>query len=229
MNLMNIISKIVAIVFILVASNQIHAQNSSRSLIAVEDYLDKLMNLESAGGNLFCKSENDGKHIRFENCKEFSILREQGCFGYTTIEIKQEANYRKLCEEISVVKQGQTVATNYFDLSSPDWWKALPAEIIPMPAGIYSDESWNIAETELAKLVNGKLLGDIVTKKQMVKNGVFSLILDTDKDECGEILDLLEFSPVLLADFDNDGVAELLIKGFRIDTSILAFLDQAIV
>jgi hypothetical protein len=50
---------------------------------------------------------------------------------------------------------------------------------------------------------------------QAAKNSEVELVLRVSKQDCDEGLDVLRFSFVLPADFDHDGIAELLIRGFR--------------
>jgi len=200
---------------LLVGCDQINAQYSESALMSVEEYQKKLAKFESEGGVLFCESKEGGKREKFDSCKHFTVLQDQGCYGLSTPEIGFELWYASNCEEIEAIKQARNVNTNYFELNHPNWWRSLPAEIIPMPGGIYSEESWSLEKSELNRLVSGKLLGELKFKSQVVKNGEVELVLSSTKEDCGEIRDVLVFSPVLLADFDNDGVAELLIKGHR--------------
>lgn len=217
---MKIISKMVIITILLFLSNQLFAQNTSLALVSLEEHLENLMNWEAKGGELLCVSEKSKERIKYKSCEQFLNLQEQRCYGDSTLWMSRSLGYRKLCKEMKILRNGQTVTTNFFDLNSSDWWKSLPAEIIPLSAGIYSERTLEAEKSKLEKMVNGKLLKDIKTPKQSVKNGVITLILNIEeRDLCGEVHDVFEFSPVLLADFDNDGVAELLIKGSRMNTS----------
>ena len=203
-----------------VFSDQTNAQDLEQSLMTIEEYLEELKSVESEEGNLFCPNQDGEKWFKYNNCKEFMTLRQQGCYGNSTYDMKVEYRHKNACEEIEAVKQASTVNTNYFILNSKDWWQSLPAEIIPMKGGIYSDKSWARGKIELDKLVSGKLLGDLNYKNESVNNDMVKFILGTRIFEsCGEINDILLFHPVLLADFDEDGIAELLLKGYRADMS----------
>lgn len=205
---------------------ELYISDISKKFTSLEKYLEEFKSFELDGGNLFCDDSRDGKRTKFNNCKEFSILRKNGCFGYTTPEIKHESYYANNCKKINAMQKGKMVTKHFFDFSSPNWWKPLPAEIIPLPGGIYSDDSLIHFESELKKW-QGKFLGDLNLENKSSKSGVVELILNTDKElDCGEIHDLLHFSAVLLADFDNDNTAELLIEGYRMNISESCFLGS---
>jgi hypothetical protein len=203
-------------ILLIIYSNQVNAQGSESTLMSPEGYLKSLLSFESTGGTLYCPDIEGEKHHKFNSCKDFMLLQNQGCFGYATPEIAVELRYKETCDEIEAVKQVRPVNVNYFNLNSQDWWKLLPAEIVPMPGGIYTDDSWSQEKSELDKLVSGKLLGELKFKNVVAKNGEVELTLNSSKEDCGEIHDKLKFSARVLADFDNDGIAELLIKGYRI-------------
>jgi hypothetical protein len=193
----------------------------------IDEYRTELSLEEKSGGKLYCEKSTDKKRENFSSCESFLNLQKRGCYGRSTRAIGTELRYEMLCREIEVLNLAKSTAINYFELESDDWWKLLPADIIPMPGGVYSDASWKGAKITREKLVKNKLLGDSnVEKVTFVKDGVV-LILNTRADECGVVEDHLKISPVLLADFDKDGIAELLIKGYRLFLSESCHLGSA--
>jgi hypothetical protein len=195
--------------------------------MSVKEYLNVLKSTEGKGGSLFCKSKGGGESFKYGNCADFKSLKKKGCYGYTTREMGAEITYEGICDEINAIKRAGPATIDYFNPNAQGWWKSLPAEIIPISGGAYSDDSYAQAKAERRKLVSGKTLGQLQVKSQTVKNGQIELVLNIDKDECGEIRDTFGFWTVLLADFDNDGISELLIKGFRRYESESCFLGTA--
>lgn len=196
-------------------SNKINAQDFESTLMSVEGYLKELKNFELEGGELFCENKEGEKDIEYHNCREFMLLQEQGCYGFSTHAIGLAIRYESTCDEIKAVRQARVAAKNFFKLDAKDWWQSLPAEIIPLPGGLYEDEILAREEYKLKNVFAGKLLRDLKFDNILGSNREVELVLSTTKEECGEIRDVLHFSPVLLADFDNDAIAELLIKGYR--------------
>ena len=184
--------------------------------ITLDQYKEALLVLENRGGRLYCP---DGEEKSFENCTTFTALREQGCYGYSTAERRMEANYSDNCLELESLSSAQSFKENFFDLETKDWWKWMPAEIIPVSGGIYSDESWRAAQKRRDTLVKGKRLDQINLQQVSTYLDRIEIIIGTKKESCGDIEDYLEIDTMLLADFNNDGVAELLLKGFRLDRS----------
>jgi len=186
---------------------------------AIYDYSKDLLSKVQSGGTLYCEDNSIGKNIEFKNCESFTTLKKQGCFGYSTYAMSVESRYSIVCSEINTIKKASSSKVNFFALDSPNWWKSIPAEVIPMSGGIYSDESWNIAKLERDKFVAGKVLGDLQLVNLSIESGVFNAILSESTQECGLVNDTFKLSVKLLADFDQDGIAELLLKGYRVDNS----------
>ncbi|WP_186505089.1 hypothetical protein [Neptunicella marina] len=184
---------------------------------AIDLYLADLHKTEQRGGSLYCEKDEDNH--QFKSCEAFNQLKQQGCYGNSTYAMSVELNYERLCNQIDRLKNAKLTKVNYFDLSSPNWWQAIPAEIIPMSGGIYSDDSWKIAQQNRQKLVSGKQLGELNLSNTSSDTATLELILATDKQACGEINDTFNLSVKLVADFDNDGIAELLLQGYRVDRS----------
>jgi len=88
-----------------------------------------------------------------------------------------------------------------------------------MSGGVYSDESWEMAAAKRQKLVVDKLLGVLAFSEIESGHGRFAATLEITELECGEIHNRLEMAATLLADFDGDGIAELLLEGYRVDRS----------
>lgn len=88
-----------------------------------------------------------------------------------------------------------------------------------MSGGVYSDESWKIAAAEQQELVAGKMLGELPLSEIEAGQGRLATTVETTELYCGEVYNRLEMKATLLADFDRDGVAELLLEGYRVDRS----------
>ncbi len=180
-------------------------------------YFEKLLEDEKIGGRLSCEkdAEENFEIVEFNSCDAFFELQEKGCFGHTTLDMNVEHWYMGVCNEIEAFKQASVSAVDYFDLDAPDWWKRLPAEVIPMPSGIYTQEAWNEESLEREKKVSGKLFGELDFVDVTVENEGIEVILASQNMDCGEVIDFFYMRPILLADFDNDGIADLLLKGTR--------------
>jgi hypothetical protein len=124
-----------------------------------------------------------------------------------------------MCSKKSALVTARDSQENYFAFESADWWKPLPAAVIPMSGGVYSGESWEIASSRREELVADKQLGDLPFSEIESSNGRFAATLEITNLECGEIRNRLEMEATLLADFDGDGVAEALLEGYRVDRS----------
>ena len=186
---------------------------------AIYEYTKDLLSKVQSGGVLYCEENSIGKKIEFKSCESFTALKKKGCFGNSTYAMSVESRYSMVCGEINTIKQASSSKINYFELESSDWWKSIPAEVIPMSGGIYSDESWNLAKLERDKLVAGKVLGDLKLVNLSRESGVLNINLSKSTQECGLVYDTFKLSAKLLADFDQDGINELLLKGYRVDNS----------
>ncbi len=193
---------------------------------SVDEYLGQLAIQEAGGGELYCEDATGEKRQPFNSCDGFEKLRERGCYGYTTYEINSELRYADACETIKVLRASNKAAIHYFDLISENWWRSLPAEVIPMPGGIYSDESWDAANKAREELVTGKTLGEISFAEMSSEPGLLTATLTTQQIECGDIRDEILLEATLLADFDGDNVAELMLQGYRADQSDSCFLGS---
>jgi len=191
------------------------AQNSPKN----NEYLKSLHEHESSGGSLYCKNESGGTRQNFNSCESFQSLLNKGCFDYSTAGIKMKAGYSKLCEDLKVLNTANPVSTIFFNFNFDYWWKDLPAEIIPMSGGVYSDDSWEIAKIQREQLVKGKTLGEITFEKVYVTKDAFEAIISVNEDDCGGIRDYFKFSINYIADFNNDEIADLLITGVRLNQS----------
>lgn len=192
----------------------------------INAYSQSLRLKVASGGTLYCKENSKEKRVEFKSCQSFSALKEKGCFGDSTYDMGVESLYSQVCVEIKTIGKAASSKVNYFDLESSEWWKTIPAEVIPMSGGIYNDESWEIAKIERDELVVGKTLGDLHLSNLTKDAGVLNTIISKSTEECGQINDTLMISVTLLADFDQDGIAELLLKGYRVDSSDSCFLGS---
>jgi len=130
-----------------------------------------------------------------------------------------EIRYESMCGMMSALASAKDSNLHFFSIESADWWKTLPADLIPMTGGIYSDRSWEKAVAKRNALVEGKVLGELPFTEVVADRGRFAAAVEVTKSDCGEIRNHLEFSATLLADFDGDGIAELLLEGYRVNKS----------
>ncbi|MBE9203937.1 hypothetical protein IQ218_11410 [Synechocystis salina LEGE 06099] len=93
-----------------------------------------------------------------------------------------------------------------------------------MRSGIYSEKSWDNETKKLNQLTKDKLFGELEFQKIAMDNQSVELLLSTTTADCGMINDTLTLSAILLADFDQDCIAELLIKGDRRNVSQKCYL-----
>ena len=189
------------------------------SIATLDEYLVALRNDSQSGGELYCKNSSGGERHPYDSCESFSKLRDQGCFGDSMYDIGKESWFAATCAKVEALSDAQHSTEHYFSLETADWWQTLPAEIIPMSGGIHSDESWANAKQRRDEFVDGKNLDEIAVSEVSSLPGHFSATLELRKYDCGEIRDRLEMKAVMLADLDSDGIAELLIEGFRVARS----------
>lgn len=171
------------------------------------------------GGKLYCETESGGERHPYNSCESFSALREQGCFGYTTIEISWEIRHEATCAKIKALALATSTPSHYFTLELANWWEPLPAELIPMSGGLRSDAGWAIEKQKRDELVGGKELRQLPLMEITSEPGHFEATLELIKGECGETRNRVEINATVLADFDSDGIAELLVEGYRLDRS----------
>ena len=193
------------------------AQQSS--IASLDEYLVTLKNDSPNGGELYCETSSGGERHPYDSCESFSELRDKGCFGYSMYDISMESRFAAVCAKVEALSGAEHSSEHYFSLESADWWQTLPAEVIPMSGGIHSGESWAIAKQRRDEFVEGKILNEISMSEVSSEPGHFSATLELRKDDCGETRNRLEMNAAMLADLDGDGVAELLIEGYRVDRS----------
>lgn len=193
-------------------------------LSSLQDYLKALELREQNGATLYCEDISPAVREEFSSCKSFNSLRERGCYGYTSYEISREINYSDLCDKLNIARQANPSNISFIDIKSDNWWKKLPAEIMPVSGGIYNTELWEVAQDDRKKHVSGKLLGQLKFNSVRASRGKVEIIIETWEEGCGEVQDYFEFSPILLADFDGDGISELLLNGSRFKKSETCYL-----
>ncbi|TQV71102.1 hypothetical protein FLL45_22510 [Aliikangiella marina] len=185
--------------------------------ISIKEYKEALLVLEKRGGNLYCPDKNS--ETAFADCRSFEILREQGCYGYSTAAMRSESRYSDNCLELNKLRNTQTPKKSYFVLDNKTWWQDLPATIIPISGGVYSDESWKTSQRKRDTLVKDKRLKDLRLHKVSTYLDRVEIVIATKKLECGKVEDYLEIDTIVLADFNHDEIAELILKGHRVDRS----------
>jgi hypothetical protein len=202
-------------------------------LRSLDTYLSYLLDQEQAGGTMTCVSESSMEDVEYYDCEAFYDYKELGCYGWNTFDMYREDYYDGLCKLITRLNQANASSLDYFDLRSPDWWKSISAEVIPGRGGIYSKEEAEEAMRERDALVAGKRLGEIdFLSAEAFYDGeggyyCFEGILSSENYvDCGIVYDMFVFCPALIADFDQDGLGEMLISGSRNYESDECFLGS---
>jgi hypothetical protein len=169
-----------------------YSDDNEMPIASLDAYVDSLDSMFPEGGELYCESSSGGERIPYDSCEIFSQLRDQGCFGYSTYDMSMEMRYESMCSKKSALVTARDSQENYFAFESADWWKPLPAAVIPMSGGVYSGESWEIASSRREELVADKQLGDLPFSEIESSNGRFAATLEITNLECGEIRNRLE-------------------------------------
>ena len=200
----------------------------SQYMESINEYKESLFAQENSGGSLQCDSDAEPKTEDYKSCTSFYSLREKGCHGYNQFDMNQAAQYELLCREIKALDRASAASINYFDMESTDWWKSIPAEVIPYRGGINNQDGLDEERLFRDNLVVGKSLGDIDFVKLSVSPNSLVATLSTEEVEaCGRIEDVFYFRVALLADFDGDGISELWLKGSRAYQSETCHLGSA--
>jgi len=204
-------------------------RRNTPNMESVNEYRETLFVRENAGGSLSCGSDKTGwKSEDYRSCTSFYSLREKGCQGYKQRDMNEEARYELLCRDIKALDRASVASTTYFDVEATDWWKSIPAEVIPYRGGLYSKDAWDEDRLWRDNLVAGKSLGDIDFVKLSVSSNSLVASLSTEELEaCGTIDDVFSLRVALVADFDGDGIAELWLNGSREHQSETCSLGSA--
>ncbi|MFN2146031.1 MAG: hypothetical protein ACK2T7_11820, partial [Anaerolineales bacterium] len=107
----------------------------------------------------------------------------------------------------------------FFDLEEDDWWASIPAEVIPLRGGIYTAESAEQDRIEHEELVKGRTLGEMNFVEATASQKGLEAYLSIREIDCGLVIDFFSMNVAMLADLDDDGIAELLVKGYRANRS----------
>jgi len=197
---------------------EVLAQNSELLVKTIDEYKKNILKIEQRGGMLYCE-DSSKRRDAFNSCKSFHSLQKRGCYGSTTYEMGNEINYKRICKKIAAIGKATSSSMHFFNLDSKEWWKSLPASIIPIPGGIYNDQLLEHQKLEDKKLLSKRLLGKVNYESVTNKSDSVEIILSSSKEDCGVVQDELIMKAVLLADFDGDGISEMLIEGTRADYS----------
>ena len=203
-------------IFAFTQSN-VFADGEEYEHISIKEYKEALLVLENRGGSLYCPDLESDK--QFSDCKSFESLREKGCYGYSTAAMRMESRYSNNCMELNNLRKAKTPKQNFFDLSTKIWWQELPADIIPISGGVNSDESWKSSKDKRDSMVKGKLMKDLDLHQVSTFLDRVEIVIAVKQMECGEIQDYMEIDTIVFADFNNDEIAELMLKGHRVDRS----------
>lgn len=188
--------------------------------ITVDEYKEALFDFNYQGAMLYCEELPDrAKRQPYRNCREFKALKSKACFGNSTYDMAMEMRFAKACAELALIEQTSAPKVNFFDLTSGNWWWAIPAELIPMSGGIHSDEGYELAKQTHKTWVEGKLLKDVLNNVRSTKNHDIDVILAETTYDCGVVTDNFTMKLSLVTDFNHDGAADLLIQGYRVNRS----------
>lgn len=176
------------------------------------------------GSYLVCSGSEAGE---YHDCDSFYQLLEDGCIPWTSSDQNFSENYDNICQQYLQLGKISIPQVDYFNIESEEWWQNLTAEVIPLRGDVKSaPDMYPQANEEREKLVKGKLLGEIdflsvepnidAAYRNIHRRYLFiiGMVEEWEEDAC-EVWDEFVFSPVLLADFDQDGVGELLLSGGR--------------
>ncbi|WP_105212951.1 hypothetical protein [Pseudoalteromonas sp. T1lg22] len=189
---------------------------SLKALQAIEEFKEPFIHMIEDGGEFFCPDvDGEGSLIRYASCEEYSALTKRGCYGKSREEFGRELVYGAACAELTLLDQVKVAKENHFDMDSANWWHHIPASIIPLPGGIESDEMKQQAQGELETLVKGKTLGELSLVNNQSHPRLFEAVLGSHTRECGVVKDTLKLSVQLIADFNGDGKADLLLSSTR--------------
>lgn len=192
----------------------------------IDKYKENLIIQESKGGGLSCPGDSGWEDKKYSDCISFYALKDIECYGYSTPAIYRERAYDEICNLINLMDQIATSELDSFDLDPDNWWKNLPAEIIPVRGGTFAPGEFKYEKQIREQLVLNKSLDEIpftsLGSKYDDNYGILEFVgyLNSEEYEsCGIVFDELYISPVLLADFDGDGIGELLLCGYRMYSS----------
>lgn len=202
------------------------ADNQTIKVISLAERKAELSEYINKGGQLYCGDCEGMVYAPFDSCQSFEQLKSQNYYGYKNDEIFHEVNYGKACWEFAALDKMTVRGVSYFDLSSADWWKDLPADFMPMPSGIYNDESWDAARAVHTALTENKRMHQIDFIDIRPSWNGQKFVLKRDQEDCGVIEDIMTIDAVLLADADHDGIDDLFIMGDRQDSSDKCFLGR---
>ncbi len=197
------------------------------TLLPLETYIAQLRADADGGGKLLCEMESSGERYWFDSCASFSALRERGCSGETYADIQTETIYAARCALIEAIESGKETETDYFGLHSRYWWTEVPAEIIPPSSYAYSEEGSELARQERDAMVTGKNLGELSITEIVYEPHEFNAVLGQFEIDCGVIKNRFLLRAVTLADFDGDGIMDLLVQGLRARASETCELGYA--
>ena len=169
---------------------------------------------------LYCeKKDGEGVRVEYDSCKALRSLQKKGCYGLSTLEIKMELWMSDLCDFRSELLMLRPASSSFFDLDSEDWWREIPAELIPLHGGVYNDELWDMAVKEHRRLTEGKRIGDILASFQRKEGKVIEGLVGQTKEDCGLVFDKVRIEPLVTGDVDGDGARELSLKIVRLRSS----------
>ncbi|WP_105199155.1 hypothetical protein [Pseudoalteromonas sp. T1lg10] len=203
----------------LLALGSTHVQAGDRgfnTLQAIDEYKVPSIRMIEDGGEFFCPdADTQGSLRKYASCDEYSALIKRGCYGKSREEFGRELVYGAACAELTLLDQVKVAKENHFDMDSANWWHHIPASIIPLPGGIESDEMKQQAQGELETLVKGKTLGELSLVNNKSNPRLFETVLGSHTRECGVVKDTFKLFVQLIADFNGDGKADLLLSGTR--------------
>ena len=195
------------------------AETPDWTLLPLDAHIARLSADIELGGKLYCRAESSGERHWFDSCDSFSALRERGCAGETRADVQFETSYAALCAEMEALKNAEEAETNYFGMHSAYWWTEVPAEVIPISSGMYTDEVYELVRQERDAMVTGKTLDELAITEITYEIHEFTAVLGLLEMDCGEIRNRLVLRALTLADFDGDGIMDLVVQAHRAGAS----------
>ena len=206
---------------------EVLAQNSIK-IKNFDEFRNQLLKDEIKGATLTCDRGSKEIKIETKSCAEFTKLREKKCYGSTTYGMYREEHYSNLCYTIKLINSSTNGKRTFFNTTLIDWWKEIPVEIISIPGGIYTDESYDQEKEHLKSFIGNKeTLGELDFIEVTTKQEGVTLVISESKHECGKIRDVLIISPLILIDINNDNINDLLIESSRLDVSSNCWLGTS--
>jgi len=184
---------------------------------------------------LFVNDKMPGR-LWIETCASLKKAKIEDWYALDTASMMAEQYFDGICSVLSSFKIATPIKTDNFGKFSPNWMNFLPISVLPMPGGIYNNQTWESAKRKHIELTkNKKLLGEVLDNIQISKRKISSRILGTSrlgerktsKNNLGrtrihrrtKCWDVLDIEPLARGDFTGDGLADVILKVRRFENA----------